>query len=989
MTSQQRPSKGPSEKQTDPQPPPASAPAPAPARRKRGRKFVAIVCITIAAFCATALGGYLLGRGWGGPGGSSDDAPGELAKVTTWYCSMHPQITSPKPGKCGICKMDLIPLEDDNEYLGPRQVSMSLEAMALADIQTTAVTRQIVEKEVRLTGKVDYDETRLVDTTSRIAGRLDKLYVDYTGVLVRKGDHLFDIYSPDLIVGQDELLLAYENYRESTPRNRDAMLGNLNLAEEKLRLWGMLDEQIEEIKRRGKASDHITIYAPVGGIVASKHLNEGAYVKEGTPVYTIADLSLVWIYLDAYESDFTWLRIGQDVQFTTTSYPGEIFKGRITFIDPVLTGKSRVIKVRVNVPNTDLRLKPGMFVQAIVRSPLAVGGRVLDVSLSGKWICPMHQEIVKDGPIAHLTDTPATLRPGERPQTAGPTIPICDICEMPLVPAERLGIIAPENRLVLPLVIPVTAPLPTGKRAVVYVKINPLLLRRQEVLDFSGLVSEILKQAKGTGPSPGKRIWDLFSPELQEQLQGLSSPPVLEPPLKFALLDAFNELLARRDVDDGAAWEGIKKAEKMTGLPPEAVAKLSASDSMLRNRRLIESAFAGQIAAAVDQPTFEGRDVVLGPRAGDYYIVHYGLAENELVVTQGNFKIDADLQIKGKTSMMNPLSLPSPKKPLGVSTAFRVELSPVYLAYLEVTGALAADDVKRARQGTRQLVRAAGGVNDRLLDDEALKHWRYLKNEIAFTAYDTADGLDAAAVRRSFGGLSRAMIRLMEAFGHALPAPVYQIRCTVALDHKGADWLQLDKDAANPYFGPARPLCGEQVASFPSQAPLEVPLAFRRELAGVYGAYLKLQEALADDRLPDAVTAWKAIRPALTAVRGEQLGGREAQAWQATRNQLAQNLDAKLQQAGIDKVRKRFEAVAATMLTLVENFGHVQEVPLSKAFCPMAFGTNKGAAWLQAGSEVVNPYMGQKMLHCGEIQRSFAAAPDVPPKKNPVKEDLR
>ena len=951
------------------------------------RRFWAFVAVAIGALCATAVASYLVGRNLAGTSPSADGASAGQAVVTTWYCSMHPQITSPKQGKCAICFMDLIPMpEDAGGKLGPRQLSMSPDAVALAKIQTTPVKRQFVAKEVRMTGKVDYDETRLVDSTAWIPGRLDRLHVDYTGVLVRKGKHLFDIYSPDLVVGQDELLLALKAHRESTPKMRDQTLNNLRIAEDKLRLWGMLDEQIKEIKRRGKASDHMTVYSPVGGIVIRKHCNEGAYVKEGTPVYTIADLSLVWVYLDAYESDIAWLRSGQEVEFTTRSYPGDIFQGRITFIDPMLTGKSRVVKVRVNVSNADLRLKPGMFVHAIVRSPLLAGGCVLDDSLADKWICPMHPEIVKDGPSRSVVVRVTGYQPGERPELVEEQVPNCDICGMDLEPAERQGVIVPAQSLEKPLVIPVTAPLRTGKRAVVYVQVDPLLLRGEEILDGSGLVSKILEQANAAGDSPGKWIWGQLPPGLKKKLKELPSPPVLEPPLKFALLGAFNEFLGRRDFDDAASWEEIKKAQEVETLPPELADKLSDEDIMLRNRRLLEGAFPDEIAAAVPNPIFEGREIVLGPRAGDYYIVRHGLAENERVVTQGNFKIDSALQIKANPSMMNPEFLDSAKKGLEISTEFRLSLTPVYQAYLAVGKALADDDVPKAREEAEDLLKATDGVDNRLLDDEARRHWQYAKNQIIFATYDTLDGRDAADTRRSFGGLSQAMVRLVQGFGHALPAPLRHLRCNMALDYKGADWLQMVGDIANPYFGPARPGCGEQVASFQSQAPLDVPDVFRRQLGGVYGGYLKLQEALADDRLPDAVAAWQAMRSALDTVAAQGLGDREGRAWQATRRQLAEDLAPDLRQAGIDEVRRRFEAVSTTMLGMVETFGHVQGMALSKAFCSMAFNS-KGAAWLQAGSKIANPYFGHKMLGCGDVKRTFASAAGTAGMGDPRPED--
>ncbi len=526
MTIQERPGKHPSEPATKRRAKPSGL------RRVKSKGFWGFALAAAAALGMAAAAGYLAGQrradSAASPGAPAPE-PAKQAGPTRWTCSMHPQINLPNPGKCPICFMDLIPLASDgDDEGGPRRLKMSEASMALASIQTTPVERKTVTRVVRMVGKVDYDETRLVDSTAWISGRLDRMYVDYTGVAVRKGDHLFQIYSPQLVVGQDELLLALRAYQQSTERAREEARKNLTLAEEKLRLWGLLDEQIEEIKRRGKASDHITIYAPAGGVVIRKHCKEGAYVQTGTPVYTIADLKLVWVYLDAYESDLAWLRYGQEVEFTTESYPGVIFTGRIAFIDPVLDEKTRTVKVRVNVPNDDLRLKPGMFVRATVRSRLASEGRVLDAKLAGKLMCPMHPEIVKDRPPGAAAAGETTHGSEDHRDHGQAEQPTCDLCGMDLVPAEEMGFIASEDQGEAPLVIPASAPLITGKRAVVYVKL------------------------------PDRR-----------------------------------------------------------------------------------------------QPTFEGREVVLGHRAGDYYIVRDGLREGEEVVTHGSFKIDSALQIKASPSMMN------------------------------------------------------------------------------------------------------------------------------------------------------------------------------------------------------------------------------------------------------------------------------------------------------------------------------------------------
>jgi Cu(I)/Ag(I) efflux system membrane fusion protein len=249
-----------------------------------------------------------------------------------WTCSMHPQIKLPKPGKCPICGMDLIPVEaGDDEGEGMRELSVSEHSAKLMEIETVPVERKFVSAEIRMVGKVDYDETRVSYITAWVPGRLDRLFVDYTGVPVRRGDHMVYLYSPELLIAQEELLQAIEAVKKLGASDvsiiRETSKATVTAVREKLRLWGLTSKQIAKIEKRGKASDHMTIYSPSSGIVIHKNAQEGMYVNTGTKIYTIADLSQVWVRLDAYESDLIWLRYGHHVEFTTESYPGEVFKG--------------------------------------------------------------------------------------------------------------------------------------------------------------------------------------------------------------------------------------------------------------------------------------------------------------------------------------------------------------------------------------------------------------------------------------------------------------------------------------------------------------------------------------------------------------------------------------------------------------------------------------------------------------------------------------
>jgi len=327
-------------------------------------------------------------------------------------------------------------------------------------IETVRVERRPLTATIRMVGKVDVDETRVSTITARMPGRLGQLFVDAAGVRVEEGERMVSLYSPELLSAQEELLQSIAALKRLPPgeksRVRELNVATVDAVRAKLRLWGLTAGQIRQIEERGTVEEYVTITAPLAGIVLHKNAQEGMRVDTGTRIYTIADLSHVWVNLAAYESDLTWLRRGQDVTFSAEAHAGEMFQGTISFIQPVLDEATRTVRIRVAVPNETGRLKPGMFVRAVVQA-----------------------------------------EPG--------------------VEADA------------PLVIPASAPLLTGKQAIVYVAV------------------------------PG-----------------------------------------------------------------------------------------------AETPTFEGREVVLGPRAGDDYPVLEGLQEGERVVMRGAFKIDAELQIRAKPSMMTP-----------------------------------------------------------------------------------------------------------------------------------------------------------------------------------------------------------------------------------------------------------------------------------------------------------------------------------------------
>lgn len=306
--------------------------------------------------------GWLIFRNEDGHDHETDQAS-EVTQETTWTCSMHPNIRVPEPGDCPICGMDLIPLlQGGPAGIDPDAVHLTKEAAALARVQTTITSGQVPFREVRLYGKVQADERLLQSQVSHVSGRIEKLFVNFTGESVRKGQVLAQVYSPELISAQQELIEA-STAKDTRPAIYEAAI-------EKLRQWKITDEQITTIEQSGVTQSLIDVVSNTNGIVISKLVNPGNYISQGTLLFEIADLSGLWVLFDAYESDLRFLRRGEKLTFTVEAFPGEKFTGTIVFIDPVIDPVTRVAKVRVETRNSSGRLKPEMFVTGIVSTIL-------------------------------------------------------------------------------------------------------------------------------------------------------------------------------------------------------------------------------------------------------------------------------------------------------------------------------------------------------------------------------------------------------------------------------------------------------------------------------------------------------------------------------------------------------------------------------------------------------------------------------------------
>ncbi|MDD2999100.1 MAG: efflux RND transporter periplasmic adaptor subunit [Candidatus Riflebacteria bacterium] len=355
----------------------------------------------------------------------------QVPRAEIWTCSMHPQIKKTNAGKCPICFMDLILLNQTTDAGAPNVLKLSEAAQELAEVRTTEVFSGLATRTIRLPGTVKLDETSVQHVTAWVGGRIEKLYVNYTGIPVKQGDHMAEFYSPDLIAAQEELI-------------RTAGNDSLHKAViERLLRWGISAQQIEMFKTKKSPSDLVTLNSPSAGIVIEQSAKEGMYVNQGTRMFSIADMDHLWLIASVYERDIQWLRYGQTVECEFEAFPGKIFPGTISFISPVLSPETRTVDARINIDNSKGLLKPNMFGRVTIKVSIGNNGEVVNPAMAGKWISPMHPEVIKDGP-------------GK-----------CDVCGMDLVPIESMGV-KTTSAGKLPLIVPESAVLWSGTRSLAF-----------------------------------------------------------------------------------------------------------------------------------------------------------------------------------------------------------------------------------------------------------------------------------------------------------------------------------------------------------------------------------------------------------------------------------------------------------------------------------------------------------------------------------------
>ncbi len=301
----------------------------------------------------------------------------------TYICPMHPTVVSDKPGSCPICGMDLVVKEADASSAQNGSVQIDPVTIQNIGVKTMVVKKQPLKRMVRAVGRVDYDETRIMDVNSKIAGWVEQLYVDYTGQWVEKGQPLLALYSPELVAAQEEYLTALdyaERMRDGAVREVSQSADDLlAAARQRLLYWDISVGQIAELEKMRQVGRTMPILAPRSGIVTHRDVLEGAYIRSGQHLYRIADLSVVWIYADVYEYEMPWVSKGQRAEVSLSYLPGEQFEGKVDYIFPFMNKKTRTVQVRMIFDNADGALKPDMYADVVIRPEVGREGIVIPV----------------------------------------------------------------------------------------------------------------------------------------------------------------------------------------------------------------------------------------------------------------------------------------------------------------------------------------------------------------------------------------------------------------------------------------------------------------------------------------------------------------------------------------------------------------------------------------------------------------------------------
>ena len=469
-----------------------------------------------------------------------------VASVTDKIDYICPMMCVPavqEPGRCPVCAMELVPAAAGAAGGNERSVVVDPATRRVANIQTVSVRSIEMNRTIRAVGELHYDEGSLKTISAYSDGRFERLFVDYTGAVVQEGDRLALFYSPRLYAAQVEYLQSI-NFRKTQSANSLAAVTDAHdtlqrSTRQQLVELGMHEAQIGQITDAGEPQSRIDILAPMSGTVIEKLVVEGAYVKEGQPVFRLADLSTVWLMLELFPEDAAAVRYGQAVDATLKSLPGQSFTGRIAFIDPNVNEKTRTVSVRVILDNSNGILRIGEYASARLSIPVSdSAGKptlVYDPELAGKWISPRHPQIVAD-------------TPGQCPE-----------CGEDLVPASSLGFTDVPQIAPSATVIPRNAVLNASDHSVVYVEEEPGRFAIRRIITGMTTGNNVVIER---GLAEGEKVATNGNFLIDSQMQLAGNPSLIDPTRAVAPL----KMIAGFDVTMLAAIQMLPDEDQTPAL---------------------------------------------------------------------------------------------------------------------------------------------------------------------------------------------------------------------------------------------------------------------------------------------------------------------------------------------------------------------------------------------------------------------------------------
>lgn len=642
----------------------------------------------------------------------ADAGESKDTKILYWTCGMHPSVRMEKPGKCPICGMDLVPVYEKAAGKGEdgavATVELGERARKLAQVKTDVVSFRALMKDIYTVGLIEYDERFKSMVSAWIPGRIDKLFVDFTGTQVVKGESMVWIYSPELVSTQEEYLLALETFEKVKESPFDEVKNGakslIDASKRRLLWWGVTEKQIEGLTKDKKVKQHTIIYAPISGIVIEKKTLEGQYVMQGEMIYTVADLSNVWMKANIYEYEMAWIKIGQEVEVTTPTYPGESFIGKVSFIEPFLDDKTRSVKIRCDIPNYRLKLKPSMYVNARIRVPVEELETQDNRYVSGlDYACPNHPEIKSSRPgmcpednIPFVKKTPPQVEPVVTVQEG--EVEYEYVCPMECHSAKEPGNCPKCGMKLEKRAISKMAERKEQITKTQTVYVCPMECHTSKTDGDCPLCGMHLEKKEIPVEVSGKKLtcicpqeWDSTTAPKSCPMCGMMLQKSVtvtlstgEKKQKFVYLCPMACMSSDKPGEcpdckrQMGRWEtknesGIKvksleiKKRSVYACPmhPEVVSDKPGNCAKC-GMRLEKATQALAIPATAVLDTgirrivyieksvgrYVGKEVALGPKSGDYYPVLEGLEEGDQVVTSANFLIDSQSQLTGGASAL-------------------------------------------------------------------------------------------------------------------------------------------------------------------------------------------------------------------------------------------------------------------------------------------------------------------------------------------------